>query len=112
MAVKALLEVVESGSKNVEVVVLKFKQPMRVLDDKEVEQVVQEIEKEKKEGLNFLITLTHTMLQKKKRKRRRKVWIRVNNTFIVQLFSRNHLSIVALSNQIYSYYLVFLHIFY
>lgn len=49
LAVRALLEVVESGSKNVEVVELKHNKELRLLDDDEVEKIVAEIEKEKKE---------------------------------------------------------------
>jgi 20S proteasome subunit alpha 4 len=49
LAVKALLEVVESGSKNVEVALIKHKEPLRFLNDEDVDAYVQEIEKEKKE---------------------------------------------------------------
>ncbi len=49
LALKALLEVVESGSKNVEVAIVKYNQPMRFLEDDEVETYVTEIDKEKKE---------------------------------------------------------------
>lgn len=56
LAVKALLEVVESGSKNVEVAVLKFQQPLRLLNDDEVDQYVTEIEKEKQAGTFSIVT--------------------------------------------------------
>ncbi|KAL0485773.1 proteasome subunit alpha-7 [Acrasis kona] len=49
LAVKSLLEVVESGSKNVEIALVKLKEPLRYLTDAEVEEYVSEIEKEKKE---------------------------------------------------------------
>ncbi|KAL9658112.1 hypothetical protein ABK040_013025 [Willaertia magna] len=49
LAVKSLLEVVESGSKNIEVAVLKYKQPLRFLSDEEVGKFVDEIELEKKQ---------------------------------------------------------------
>lgn len=49
LAVKALLEVVESGSKNVEVAVVRFKTDLNFLSDTDVDAYVQEIEKEKKE---------------------------------------------------------------
>lgn len=48
LAVKALLEVVESGSKNVEVAVVRFNQPMSFRKDEDVEAMVKEIEEEKK----------------------------------------------------------------
>jgi 20S proteasome subunit alpha 4 len=50
LAVRALLEVVESGSKNVEVAVLRFQQPLHYLSDEQVEQTVAVIEKEKEEA--------------------------------------------------------------
>lgn len=58
LAVRALLEVVESGSRNIEVVEMKFKEGMRLLEEDEVNALVDQIEKEKKEGnliffLNF-----------------------------------------------------------
>jgi len=49
LAVRALLEVVESGSKNVEVAVVKYKQPLKFLNDDDVDKYVAEIEKEKQE---------------------------------------------------------------
>uniref|UniRef100_A0A7S1KM00 Proteasome subunit alpha type n=1 Tax=Percolomonas cosmopolitus TaxID=63605 RepID=A0A7S1KM00_9EUKA len=48
LAIRALLEVVESGSKNVEVAVLKFRDPFQFLEDAEVQKFVDEIEEEKK----------------------------------------------------------------
>jgi 20S proteasome subunit alpha 4 len=49
LAVKSLLEVVESGSKNVEIALVKWKEPLTYLSDSEVEKYVSEIEQEKKE---------------------------------------------------------------
>ncbi|KAG2394197.1 hypothetical protein C9374_003961 [Naegleria lovaniensis] len=48
LAIKALLEVVESGGKNIEVAVLKYKEPLRFLTDEEVGTYVDDIEKQKK----------------------------------------------------------------
>ncbi|KAF0982330.1 hypothetical protein FDP41_011260 [Naegleria fowleri] len=48
LAIKALLEVVESGGKNIEVAVLKYKEPLRFLTDEEVGAYVDDIEKQKK----------------------------------------------------------------
>eukprot|EP01087_Luapelamoeba_hula_P001961 TRINITY_DN11751_c0_g1_i1.p1 TRINITY_DN11751_c0_g1~~TRINITY_DN11751_c0_g1_i1.p1 ORF type:complete len:284 (-),score=67.67 TRINITY_DN11751_c0_g1_i1:104-871(-) len=50
LAVKALLEVVEAGSKNVDVAVLKDGVPLRFLPDTEVDQIVAAIEAEKEEA--------------------------------------------------------------
>jgi 20S proteasome subunit alpha 4 len=49
LAVRSLLEVVESGSKNVEVVVLVNNKQSKVISDEDIEKLVAEIEKEKKE---------------------------------------------------------------
>eukprot|EP00744_Colponema_vietnamica_P001190 GILI01001997.1.p1 GENE.GILI01001997.1~~GILI01001997.1.p1 ORF type:complete len:256 (-),score=90.85 GILI01001997.1:387-1154(-) len=49
LAVKSLLEVVESGSKNIEVVVLRPNEAIRPLDDSAVEALVAQIETEKQE---------------------------------------------------------------
>jgi 20S proteasome subunit alpha 4 len=49
LAVKSLLEVVESGSKNVEIALVRHKEPLTYLSDTEVERYVSEIEQEKKE---------------------------------------------------------------
>ena len=50
LACRALLEVVEAGSKNIEVAVLRHGQELKMLDDEEVEKIVQELEAQKKEG--------------------------------------------------------------
>lgn len=49
LAVRALLEVVESGSKNVEVLEVKFGKDLLLMDDDSVEKLIADIEKEKKE---------------------------------------------------------------
>lgn len=49
LALKALLEVVQTGSKNIEMAVMKRDEPMRLLDTNEIEEYVKEIEKEKEE---------------------------------------------------------------
>eukprot|EP01132_Coremiostelium_polycephalum_P004305 gene4305-5388_t len=49
LAVRALLEVVESGNKNIEIAILRRNQPIRLLDEEEVEKLVDEVEKEKEQ---------------------------------------------------------------
>ncbi|GAB6033777.1 Proteasome subunit alpha type-7 [Chamberlinius hualienensis] len=49
LAIKALLEVVQSGAKNIELAVMEKKSPMKMLDVEEIEKYVAEIEKEKEE---------------------------------------------------------------
>ncbi|GAM26253.1 hypothetical protein SAMD00019534_094280 [Acytostelium subglobosum LB1] len=49
LAVKALLEVVESGNKNIEIVVIRRNQPIQQMDEADVEKLVDEVEKEKDE---------------------------------------------------------------
>jgi 20S proteasome subunit alpha 4 len=49
LALKALLEVVQSGSKNMEVAVMEKGQPLRILDTAELDLLIQEIEQEKEE---------------------------------------------------------------
>jgi len=60
LTVKTLLEVVDSGTKNMEVAVLKFGQPVTVLNDEQLLSVVQIIEKEKEESSNPTTTTTST----------------------------------------------------
>jgi len=50
LALKALLEVVQSGSKNMELAVMRRTQPLQMLESEEVEKYIQEIEKEKEGG--------------------------------------------------------------
>jgi len=47
LAIKSLLEVVESGGKNIEVAVLKRGEELRVLEDSEIDAVVKVLEEEK-----------------------------------------------------------------
>jgi len=47
LAVRALLEIVESGNKNIEIAIIRRNQPIKLLDDAEVEKLVEEVEKEK-----------------------------------------------------------------
>lgn len=49
LAVKALLEVVQSGGKNLEVAVMAKDKPLKMLDVSEIEKIVEAIEKEKEE---------------------------------------------------------------
>ncbi|KAK9713026.1 Proteasome subunit [Popillia japonica] len=49
LAIKALLEVVQSGQKNLEIAVMRRGQPMVMLDAETIEQYVIQIEKEKEE---------------------------------------------------------------
>lgn len=49
LAVKALLEVVESGGKNLEIAVIRRNQEMQILSDEEIEVIVKQIEAEKQE---------------------------------------------------------------
>ncbi|XP_041046233.1 proteasome subunit alpha-type 8 isoform X2 [Carcharodon carcharias] len=49
LAIKALLEVVQSGGKNIELAIIRRNQPLKLLDAKEIEHLVAEIEKEKEE---------------------------------------------------------------
>lgn len=50
LTVKALLEVVDSGTKNMEIVVLRKGQPMQTLDDDALSAVVTEVEAELEEA--------------------------------------------------------------
>jgi len=49
LAVRALLEVVQSGAKNLEVAIMADKQPMQMMDMESLEKIVAQIEKEKEE---------------------------------------------------------------
>ncbi|PNJ80985.1 proteasome subunit alpha-type 8 isoform X1 [Pongo pygmaeus] len=50
LAIKALLEVVQSGGKNIELAIIRRNQPLKMFSAKEVELYVTEIEKEKEEA--------------------------------------------------------------
>eukprot|EP00164_Ancoracysta_twista_P001110 GFYU01001454.1.p1 GENE.GFYU01001454.1~~GFYU01001454.1.p1 ORF type:complete len:246 (+),score=86.96 GFYU01001454.1:27-764(+) len=47
LTVKALMEVVEAGAKNIEIAVIKQNEPLKILEDSEVEKLVAEIDAEK-----------------------------------------------------------------
>nr|XP_002121650.1 proteasome subunit alpha type-7 [Ciona intestinalis] len=49
LTIKALLEVVQSGSKSMEIAVMRRNHPLQILESAEVEKVVAEIEKQKEE---------------------------------------------------------------
>ncbi|XP_033754551.1 proteasome subunit alpha type-7-like [Pecten maximus] len=49
LALKALLEVVQSGAKNVELAIMKENEPLKMLELEEVEKFITEIEREKEE---------------------------------------------------------------
>lgn len=49
LAIRALLEVVQSGGKNLEIAVMRQGQPMRMMDVDVIDQFVKEVEKEKEE---------------------------------------------------------------
>lgn len=49
LAIRALLEVVQSGHKNLEVAVMRRNEPMRMLAPEEIDVYVTDIEKEKEE---------------------------------------------------------------
>lgn len=49
LAIKALLEVVQSGGKNIELAVMERNSPMRMLEVEEIEKYVAQIEKEREE---------------------------------------------------------------
>lgn len=49
LAIRALLEVVQSGQKNLEIAVMKQGEPMIMLDSDTIEKYVTQIEKEKEE---------------------------------------------------------------
>lgn len=49
LAIKALLEVAQSGQKNLEIAVMKHDQPLKMLDIDTIEKFVTVIEKEKEE---------------------------------------------------------------
>ncbi|KAB0379438.1 hypothetical protein FD755_007222, partial [Muntiacus reevesi] len=50
LVIKALLEVMQSGGKNIELAVMRGDQPLKILNPEEIEKYVAEIEKEKEEN--------------------------------------------------------------
>ncbi|XP_044790531.1 proteasome subunit alpha-type 8 isoform X2 [Bubalus bubalis] len=50
LAIRALLEVVQSGGKNIELAIIRRNQPLKMFSAKEIELQVNEIEKEKEEA--------------------------------------------------------------
>lgn len=50
LTVKALLEVVDSGAKNMEIAVLKFGEPVKMLAEEQLQSIINDIEKEKEEA--------------------------------------------------------------
>ncbi|XP_011789942.1 PREDICTED: proteasome subunit alpha type-7 [Colobus angolensis palliatus] len=50
LVIKALLEVVQSGGKNIELAIMRRDQPLKILNPEEIEKYVAEIEKEKEEN--------------------------------------------------------------
>ena len=50
LAIRALLEVVQSGGKNIEFAIIRRNQPLKMFSAKEIELQVNEIEKEKEEA--------------------------------------------------------------
>ncbi|XP_032742043.1 proteasome subunit alpha-type 7-like [Rattus rattus] len=50
LAIKALLEVVQSGGKNIELAIIRRDQPLKMFSAKEIELEVTEIEREKDEA--------------------------------------------------------------
>jgi 20S proteasome subunit alpha 4 len=50
LTIKALLEVVDSGSKNMELAVSRYGQPMRLLKEEEVQEFIADIEREIEEA--------------------------------------------------------------
>lgn len=50
LTVKALLEVVDSGSKNMEVAVLKFGVPDKMISEEELLAIISDIEREQEEA--------------------------------------------------------------
>lgn len=50
LTVKALLEVVDSGSKNMEVAMMKYGVPMRMISTEELQEIISDIEREQEES--------------------------------------------------------------
>ena len=50
LTVKALLEVVDSGSKNMEVALLKFGEPVKMIPEEQLQTIISDIEREQEEA--------------------------------------------------------------
>ena len=50
LTIKALLEVVDSGSKNMELAVSRYGEPVRMLTEAELEAIIADIEREQEEA--------------------------------------------------------------
>lgn len=50
LTIKALLEVVDSGAKNMEVALLKFGQPVKMISEDELQGIISDIEREQEEA--------------------------------------------------------------
>jgi 20S proteasome subunit alpha 4 len=50
--VKALLEVVDSGAKNMEIAIMRFNQPVNMVKESDLEAIIADIEKEAEEAKN------------------------------------------------------------
>ena len=49
LTIKALLEVVDSGSKNMELAVIKYNTPVRMISTEELQVIISDIEREQEE---------------------------------------------------------------
>ncbi|XP_064640477.1 proteasome subunit alpha type-7 [Lineus longissimus] len=49
LALKALMEVVQSGGKNMEIAIMRRNEPLKMMDPEEIEELIKEVEKEKEE---------------------------------------------------------------
>ena len=60
LTVKALLEVVDSGSKNMELAVSRYGQPVRILKEEELEVIIADIEREIEEAKKVAAAVIET----------------------------------------------------
>lgn len=63
LTIKALLEVVDSGSKNMEVAVQRYKEPVRMLTEAELEVIIADIEREQEEAKKEKEASTSTAME-------------------------------------------------
>jgi 20S proteasome subunit alpha 4 len=91
LAIKALLEVVQSGGKNLEICVMSEGQKMRMMALPEIEKVVAEVEKEKEEeaGMHSKRVPTHRRVMGK-----RICFARKDHLIVFHGFSRSELDFV------------------